>query len=244
MTSWDNYRQSLRRHISQDSLANFLEWSTIQATMYVGNAPYLKHEFAQVPPNHYGAVANPYVGTSNKDSLCTNLIHQYYHLKQWLDRTRQNLSEMSSIIEFGAGYGAMATVIYRLGFRGKYHIIDLPELSFLQQHYLSSVLPEDWGDVYWLNTLPSSSLSGDLFIASHSLGETLPEDREKLLAQVTAREYLFASSYEFEGVDNQGWFQRLAGSIMGVDWLFYPHPYQENAFYLVGTELPCHLNRH
>lgn len=237
MTQWANYQKSLQWHINHDNLSRFLEWSTVQATMFVGNAPYIKDELAQVPINHYRVIANPRIGTSDNAHLCTNLIHQYFHLKQWLNRTRQLLSEMSTIIEFGAGYGAMALIIYRLGFRGIYYIVDLPEPAFLQQSYLNKALPEKWGSIYWLTTLPSSKLSGDLFIASHSLGEVPLPERERLLSQVEAKEYLFASSYEFEEVDNQGWFQRLAGSIMGQDWVFYPHPYQENAFYMVGVEL-------
>lgn len=239
---WDNYRTSLRQHMVNDNFENLLEWSTIQATMFVGNAPYI---FDEMPDFEYMSdkevrdyvkvVKNPKVGTTNTDNICTNLVHQYYHLKQWLDRTKQDITQMTHIVEIGAGYGAMALIIYRLGFRGMYYIVDLPELVTIQKYYLENTTKDVKGQgiIQW-DSLPQYC---DLLIASHSLSEMPVNERERLLSQVGAKEYLFASSYEYEGVDNAAWFQQFAGTTVGVDWKFYVHPYQENAFYQVGVEL-------
>lgn len=244
MTSWDNYRRSLRQHLETDVLSNFLQWSTIQATMFVGNAPYIEREYDCLLgcDKHYQwerAIKESWAGNPTPFNHFTsgNLIHQAYHLKQWLDRTQQKLSEMVTIVEVGAGYGAMALIARRLGFAGQYVIFDLPELVTIQQYYLGrNGIMAIWAEPL-ANGLATASLSCDLFIALHSLGEMPIPERERLLSQVAAKEYLFASSYEYEGVDNQAWFHQFAGSTVGVDWVFYPHKYQENAFYMVGTEL-------
>lgn len=235
MTQWDNYRQSLKQHLANDNLDDFLQWSTIQATMFVGNAPYIVREMIDLDNNCWEIAKNPKVGTTNTDHLCTNLIHQYYHLKQWLDRTKQDITKINSIVEIGAGYGAMALIIYRLGFRGLYYIVDLPELETIQRYYLTETTKnvKGQGVIQW-DSLPQSC---DLLIASHSLSEMPINERETLLSQVTAKEYLFASSYEYENTDNAEWFNQFAGTTMGIDWEFYAHPHQENAFYQVGVKL-------
>ena len=238
MTQWGKYRQSIQDHLNTDSMDTFLEWSTIRATMYVGNgAAYIPGEYQTLkadwdkwgPVIKWTGFGSDAFHSGSGYTSDPNLIHQAYHLKQWLDRTRQKLEEMSTIIELGAGYGAMALICHRLGFNGQYHIIDLPELIQIQRYYLEqNGVAAQWD---------YSRESGDLFIASHSLGEIPLPERERLLSPVAAKEYLFASSYEYEGADNAGWFQQFARETTGLDWTFYPHPYQENAFYQVGVEL-------
>lgn len=244
--TWHSNRLALQQHLERDSLDDFLSWSTIRATMYVGNsADYIGNEYRAlaeqsrykwmptVMSNGFGCDIIRIEGHRSDP----NLVHQAYHLKQWLDRTKQNLAEMTGIIEFGAGYGAMPLILHRLGYRGYYYIIDLPELVTIQKYYLSQLAPELARRTYWIQSQPISNMHSDLFIASHSLSEIPTIERDLLLSTVTAREYLFASSYEFEGVDNQGWFQRFAGSLLGIDWLFESHRWQENAFYMTGVEL-------
>lgn len=236
MTQWDNYRQSIREHLATDTLDNFLQWSTIQATMFVGSgAACIAPEYAELQAEWDRWM--PAVGWSGFGAEAChsdsdpNLIHQAYHLKQWLDLTKQDITKMRSIVEVGAGYGAMCLICHRLGFQGKYYIADLPELIEIQRHYLAGTDSKKW--VSWA-LRPKYC---DLLIASHSLGEMPIPERERLLSQVATKEYLFASSYEYEGVDNAAWFQQFAGSTVGVDWKFYPHRWQENAFYQVGVAL-------
>jgi O-methyltransferase len=244
MTNWTNYQASIRQHLDRDSLSDFLQWSTIQATMFVGNAPYVEFEYdcllgSKQSVQWVKVIKETWVGnpTPFNDYTSGNLIHQAYHLKQWLDHTQQKLSEIHSIVEIGAGYGAMALLCRRLGFKGTYYVIDLPELIKIQRYYLAVLgLTEK---MQWFTREMFSDLyvvQDDLFIASHSLSEMPVVEREKYLSQVTAKEYLFASSYEYERIDNQAWFQQQAG-VIGRDWKFYPHKYQENAFYQIGVEL-------
>lgn len=233
MDSWTRNQVALRQHLDRDDIRHFLRWSTIQATMYVGNAPYIKRELDALRPFAYWqpAVFWDRQGPSLIGESDTNLIHQAYHLKQWRDKRPLDMSQLKTIVEFGAGYGAMALICRRLGFTGSYHIIDLPEMERLQRHYLWETLGNLDG-FYW--ELPGQQ--ADLFIGCFSLCEVSIKEREKLLSQVAARDYLFASSYEFDGVDNQTWFTQLGGTI-GYDWVQYPNEFQENCFYQVGTGL-------
>jgi len=131
--TWHSNRLALQCHLEHDSLDDFLAWSTIRATMYVGNVGYVTKEFEELEPELTIATRLSGFGSDTFGDNDPNLIHQAYHLKQWLDRTKQNLSEMTNIIEFGAGYGAMALILHRLDYRGYYYIIDLPELIQIQK---------------------------------------------------------------------------------------------------------------
>ena len=241
MNSWQQNQQALRQHLAQDSLDNLLAWSTVRKTMYVGyGAEYMPYEYQTLkddwakwmPVVRWAGLGADAHHAGDGYASDPNLVHQAYHLLQWLDRTQQDITTMRSIVEFGAGYGAMALVCHRLGFRGLYYIIDLPELVTLQRYFLGQTLP-DLKRVFWLQSQPLSGMSVDLFIACHSLCEIPIIDRERLLATVTSEEYLFVSGYEFEGVDNYKWFGGL-DAVEGYKWSLYPH--RENAFYMVGVK--------
>lgn len=250
MTDWDRNRAALRHHLKTEKLEDFLRWSTVEKTMFVGDVGFVAKEYRDIMLNGLPYITDetfnkfwPVLDETEIGNPKTlwgwtsgNLIHQLYHLKQWLDRSGKTVDQLSSIVEVGAGYGAMALICHRLGFEGRYYIIDLPELEHIQAYYLGQTIPEARSHIHWLQ--PSSSVkSCDLFIACHSIGEMPIVVRERLLSQVQADAYLFASSYEFEGVDNATWLQRFADGKVGYDWAQWAHPYQENALYQVGTRL-------
>lgn len=246
MTDWDRNRAALRQHLKTDKLEDFLRWSTVEKTMFVGDVGFVRKEYDELFSNGVNpfrdwqrVIAEPEIGNPKLLWGWTsgNLIHQLYHLKQWLDRSRVIVSQLSAICEIGAGYGAMALICHRLGFRGRYHIIDLPELIRLQRYYLGQL---NIGRVKWFTLdeyMKIPVLQDSLLIACHSIGEMPIVVRERLLSQIDADAYLFASSYEFEGVDNETWLQRFADGKPGYDWAQWPHPWQENALYQVGVRV-------
>lgn len=240
MTDWDRNRHALRRHLKTDKLENFLRWSTVEKTMFVGDVGFVHKEYNAIMTDRYyriGVIAESGVGNPKLLAGWTsgNLIHQYYHLKQWLDRSIQPVSKLSSIVEVGAGYGTMALICRRLGFKGWYHIIDFPELIQIQRYYLRETTGKKDGRWSTLDRFYTDPC--DLFIALHSLGEMPIAERERLLSRVQADAYLFASSYEFEGVDNQTWFREFGESRPGYRWAQWAHPFQENCFYQVGVRV-------
>lgn len=226
---WQENCKQLRIHFEKDSFNDFLQWSTIQATMFVGNAPYIPFELNEL--DHYlHAIEEPKTGNPTLFDNWTsgNLIHQMYHLKQWLDRTKQDLKSMRTIFEVGAGYGAMALICRRLGFGGHYYILDLPELQRIQEWYFLRTISLE--NVSW-----SIPFQCDLFIGLHSIGEMPLQERDCLISQMQAREYLFAYMPDFGHIDNTQWFTRLGSK--PLDWIQYAHPYQENCMYQVGVEI-------
>lgn len=143
-----------------------------------------------------------------QSSLDLNLIHQAYHILRWQEATGLNIADMQSIYEFGGGYGAMALVCNRLGFKGKYYIYDLPEFALLQQWYLEECGVEN---VTWMKDHKSRygfNLPVDLFIACYSLSETDFAERDDFLTRSPAKSYLFLYSNKFEQYDNIEYFQR------------------------------------
>lgn len=236
MTDWTDNQHALQQHLKHDKLSDLLRWSTIEKTMFVGDVDFIHKEYDYLCTaykyNHLvklikeTSVGNPktlYGWTSG------NLIHQLYHLQQWLDRSGKTVDQLSTIFEIGAGYGAMALICKRLGFKGQYYIEDLPELKQVQGYYLHNTIGLD--NIIW--RVPERC---DLLIACHSLGEMPVKERGALLALVEAENYLFASSYEFGNIDNQAWFTQFSSKI-DLDWGFYLHTFQENAFYLVGVRV-------
>lgn len=209
---WAYWQLDLWRHAQNDSPYNFTKWPPIHHCMLVDHWRYIV-ESAEIP------FVNPVVPAILAD--CPNLsdglnrIHQAYHILRWQEATGLNIADMQSIYEFGGGYGAMALVCNRLGFKGKYYIYDLPEFALLQQWYL-----EEFGveSVEWVDGLDTTSV--DLLIACYSLSETDYTERDRFLTRTWAKSYLFLYSNKFEDYDNIWFFQRpgLERHLYGHQW--------------------------
>lgn len=142
-------RKQLRELVLKDDPRRFLSWRVITATMFVNYAPYIRQELIDlmnrswhtrwkvvIRENNVGMPENHflYLGSSG------NQIHHAYHLAQFERHTGLQIENMDMIIEFGGGYGNMARMAYRVGFKGKYLIYDLPEFYALQKFFLKSNL--------------------------------------------------------------------------------------------------------
>lgn len=226
---WANHRCSLRKHILEGEPKSFLKWSTVRATMYV-NAPFTSTEYKTLPNGLREAAKGRSFGGMTYRGYDTNLIHQAYHLSRWERVTGQRVESLNRIIEFGGGYGAMALLCQRLGFKGSYWIEDLPELSALQEYYLSSTA--DTSRVYYC--LPYH-YECDLFIASHSLSEIEPEERERVLRGLRAGSFLFVFHCEHNGVDNLEWFRQLAEDRPEYEWSSWYTEHLPNQWYQIGV---------
>jgi hypothetical protein len=155
-------------------------------------------------------------------NLSLNLIHQYYHLFQWQRETGDRIADLDRIVEYGGGYGAMALVAYRAGFRGEYHIFDGPEFSLLQEFYLSRVLSEgDFSMVKWNSRVRAT----DLLIAAYSLSEVSVSERTKFLTKIGAMSYLLLYTKRFEDYDNKGYFTNFIGQNNPARWTVKPVAY-------------------
>jgi hypothetical protein len=131
--AWERNRMNIRKEFSdaaEHMPARPWMLATLGATMYVGAGQLLTQELhelaaAQVPGVLWG------------DGDVTNLLHQRYHLWHWQKNHPQYyVGGLRTIVEFGAGYGAMAIVASRMGFTGDYYMHDLPELERIQREHL------------------------------------------------------------------------------------------------------------
>lgn len=217
---WDYWRHDLwQRVVEGQDPYGFMGWPCIYHTMLqnhwpdvvhfeasdmlFGNEPWLPtspampHPF--YPVDYYSAY------TEGRYSL--NLIHQMYHLWKWQQVTGRKIADLDMIIEFGGGYGAMALVARRMGFRGSYFIQDLPEFELLQEFFLSNADPYSGTTFFshgntWIGDKPAS-----LLIAGYSLSECDYSLRDKFLTENLADSYLLWYSDRFEDYDNVWYFQ-------------------------------------
>lgn len=214
---WTAKRRELRDRVLKDNPSDFLTWPTIVSTMWVGEAPYLKAERAAVMAKDPDAYA---------ECLDTNDIHQLYHLSQFLDRSRQSLDAMSSIVEFGGGYGALCRLARACGFNGRYRIIDFPEFLLLQEFYLSAHGVE----ADYLTLSQVRLVKADLFVAIRSLSEAEAAVGDRVLSRIRARGYLF----NYSGARAEDTFTAFAAQNGGLEWARLETAHLPGNYYRIG----------
>lgn len=188
----------------------------------------------------------PFRGYSRSSAT---LIHHAYHIFRFEAATGRKISDFETVVEFGGGYGSMLRLIERLGFSGKYHIHDLPELGALQRFFHESVRAEGWTGGAGGQRLTASFSSrredalrelsdpeSTLFIATWSLSETPLEVREEWRPTLARFSWFLIGFQEvFEGMNNRAWFAELTASRPDVRWCLEPILHRPDPrFYLFG----------
>lgn len=231
--TWPWHQHRIRQQVAEEDPLKMLEWSTIAATMHTGNgAEFTQAQKETIPARYLRATTDPRFGGVPPTA---NLIHQAYHLWQWADKTGQQVEDLSHIVEFGGGYGAMALLCKRLGFKGQYTIIDLPEFSLLQQFYLSNTIGIDGIDFV-------SSFFGrtDLFIALYSITEIPLMDRAEIMDEIDFSSCLIAHQTEYrlpsgKVINNPEWSKVLVLAKQdGYKWHRWRNELMERHWYVVG----------
>jgi len=198
---WKQHALNIKKHMRHEPIENFLNWSTIQATMFVGNgADYIKDEYDELMGAGWeNIIAETRVGNPEiyNGHTSGNLIRQAYHIKQWQDHTGKQVKNLKCIMEVGAGYGALRLIIDRLGFSGKYVIVDIPEVIELQKYYFQRCQLQAEFNV---------DCSPDLLIGLFSLSEMAVDERKKILGSCAPMHHLIAFQAVFYGIDNMKYF--------------------------------------
>src|SRR3990172_8255065 len=135
--SWERHRYELRKHILEQDLTDFFNWSTVQATMFVGENRWTRNELAYLqehpmfPRYRIALQENDFcspVRMSEAQYTSGNLVRQVSHLEVYERGTGFRIEDAGTILEFGGGYGALCAIARRLGFVGDYWIVAFPEL--------------------------------------------------------------------------------------------------------------------
>jgi len=219
---WEYWKWELWKRVTSGENPNrFMDWPPIYHCMLVAHWPNaIEYEFKALPDDKlWGKAIEGVVPNSQKDwykgdhTYSMNLTHQAYHLHRFQETTGKQIADMEIIVEIGGGYGAMALVARRLGFKGKYIIYDLPEFSLLQQWYLSQVGIEG---VDFVTELPKKSILVDLLIGVYSLSEMPIELRNNIISKWVPYNYLFLYSQNWVDYDNKEYFQ--TGLTIHMKW--------------------------
>lgn len=239
---WTRHRRSIRRHVKKEDPMRFLNWSTITATMFVGDARYIKHEFEALKEsgewNRWrNAIKETYLGAPVNLPYYTatsgNLVHQAYHLLKFEELSGRRLQDIESIYEFGCGYGALPLVARRAGFFGNYYVHDFPEFLFLTMFYLGNLGVED---IYYVSKIEPVEV--DLFVACYSLSEIRTGERRRVLETVNANNYLIVFQEYWNDVHNYEWFDSFALMRDDIRWTMenVSHFDAEDLWYMIGSK--------
>jgi hypothetical protein len=235
--NWEFWRWDLRQKVASNDPTDFLNWPTVVGTMFVGNAPYIDYEANNIAEDHdmgdleETKIGHPAIYSYFGLKTSGNMIHQAYHLSQWEKKTLWRLDDLDTIIEIGGGYGTMALIVHRLGFRGRYIIYDLSEFSLLQQYYLSNV----GVDNVEFRTTIEKPIEADLLIGLYSLNEMSLSSRQVIIDLCPAQSYLIAYGASWGGIDNMVW----AATLMkrnGYNWHNWNIEHLPNCWYLTGDK--------
>jgi len=231
---WTDKQRSIRQHIAERGIDDFLTWPEIVTTMFVGDAPYIPLEMATLHADGWGRWGSAMEEDDLGGPLCLpdhnwtsgSMVHQAYHLHQWEKATGIRVDSLSTIVEIGGGYGAMCKLIRRLGFTGRYIIYDLPELSFIQEWYLGKL-----GVDVELCSAPSlAPLDCDLLIALWSLSEMTDEQQISYLDSLSAKYVLVAAlDAPWQGQNNNYYIYNVKSNYEKRPILHLP-----GNFYLLG----------
>lgn len=140
---------------------------------------------------------------------------QYFSYEEM---TGNKINDFSEIIEIGAGCGDFCKFIFDMGYKGKYTIVDLPEIMPLAKYNLRQY-PVNFSEV-----LPD--INNKFIISTWGLSETMIETRPDLRR---CSGYLLTYQRNIWGLDNKKYFNQFNGYKRELSWL----PWDEGSELLV-----------
>lgn len=221
--------------IKNKKLLNFLQKSFIQQMFFIHNRIYLLKYLLEMRNSKNwnfwkkiikeSSVGNPirYFLYPNSSG---NKIFQAYHLKKYNEFNKINLRDFDEIVEFGGGYGNMASTFNQINPKIKYTIFDTYEVNLLQYYYLKRLnlnvnfnnLKKNSGNINLINSIKIlkkkisniKKNNNNLLIANWSLSETPLNFRKKIFFLIDKFDYqLISFQKNFENVDNLKYFSNL-----------------------------------
>lgn len=190
---WPTMREVFKHDCATLPLNRFRLWASIhnvplvtqyRTSRFFGEAFYHAYRDSEI----YEALVENWIGIpeamagalrpTNDFDTSTQRIQNLGHL-MITGFGKEKLRSIKSIVEIGAGYGDMCSLIHDLGFQGEYTIVDIPETQPIQEFYLGKqgITPK------W--SFEDDNVShADLVIATWSLSETPLEYRAQLMPKI------------------------------------------------------------
>jgi hypothetical protein len=240
---WQPRRLALRQNILGQDPTMFIRWATIQATMFVGDTPWIRRILesmredkstwrrwrSALREDEFGA---PVLLPGREKWTSGNLINQARHLMSFEMLTGLQWKELPGIADFAGGYGAAAKIIRRLGHEGDYAHYDMPEMASLADFYLKGCAIEGvdtYGDLdeFMEEALPNRGL----FMSWCGMSEMPISIRLRVLNTMVDRidQFYFIFGKVFFGGDNTEFFEGFAADHPEFQWqqgmCFHTHQY-------------------
>ncbi len=204
---WQEYNEKFEKVFLPEPPFLFLRNSMILKTMFVSaGGKWLESELLFLEKTFDRKILKKlleedFIGgpiiQNNKYQTSHNSIHQLYHLGRFLSSTKCDLAQITSVIDWGGGYGNLAKIFKRLKSNNlTYTIIDTPMFSCLQWLYLSSVFGAE--NVHFIsnqtdslrkgliNILPlcylsNREISADLFLSTWAISESSTQSQNYVI---------------------------------------------------------------
>lgn len=261
---WIDRQKKLRENILTKDPRDFFTWEEVKYSMLAPEYCAADFEFLKKSPmwpewrkalseTEFSEINvswdEPYVSRST-------VIGNAYKLSQLLLAKKIDLRNIKTIFEFGGGYGSIARLCFKLGFKGTYIVFDLPEFSALQRYFLrASRLPATVQSVPVRNPSQPTVVAlsdinklreqigytnPDIFIATWSLSESPLSLREVIVKLIkNVRYYLITYQEQFPiltGVDNVAYFKKLEIDNKDREWKTYPAVRWPKNYYLIAEK--------
>ena len=219
--------------IQNKDLLNFLQKGYIQQMFFIHNRLFILIELIElkfhkkwsywrnlIEENNIGNPVRYFLYPKSSG----NKIHQVYHLKKYYDYANIDYQKFKNIIEFGGGYGNMATIFKKINKSSNYIIFDTKEVTLLQYYYLKrngldvSLNRNNKSRVKLISNISilkqivnkTPNKEKNLFIANWSFSEIPLQFRKKLFFIFKKYRYhLFSFQHYFEKIDNLKYFNSL-----------------------------------
>ncbi|KKN49191.1 hypothetical protein LCGC14_0645320 [marine sediment metagenome] len=226
--AWNDIIRKLAYCILIDDVKNFLDWQPMRRAVFVADASHIARKLKFLKQSKqwrrwkYAIKESSLINVprmSHYPESSGSSVNLAYHLAQFEHKFgyKYSLLQADEIFEFGGGYGNMCRILYRLGFKGKYILYDVPLMSALQRYVLDQLtLPIDeeiicvssW--VYLMRELAAFKHQNSAFIATMSFSE-VPVDHRIKFVQILDSVQIFLIAYkdDFYGMNNHKYFDSL-----------------------------------
>jgi hypothetical protein len=148
---WDSFNAQAEQCLLPFPAWNFLRNTVLRQTMLIQKRGKLLLSQLEFIEQHWGTpqahaiLPDPAFGAAPIDNIpfatSHNTIHHASHLARWEHHSGKSLSDISTIVEWGGGYGNLARLCSHLSPTSTHIIIDTPLFAQLQWLYLSITLP-------------------------------------------------------------------------------------------------------